>query len=99
MAAVAGCLLAAVVLGRSLLSTSAPAPQTLSHADVVQLADQFVRGQLDEAQTRQVEAHIKVCPQCYHLLKDRQTYEEEQRQGAQLPAPQPEDPNLIARSH
>jgi hypothetical protein len=94
--AAAGCLLVLVVLGRSLLTTSTP-PRTLSHAEVEQIADQFIRGELDEERTRMVEAHIEVCPQCYHLLRDREDYR--QSHGAQLPVPASQGSNLVAHSH
>ncbi|MCH5376804.1 MAG: zf-HC2 domain-containing protein, partial [Planctomycetes bacterium] len=80
MSAAVGCLLLLLVVGRSLLSTSPP-PHALSHADVIELQQQFIRGELDEEQTRMVEAHIKVCPACHHLLDDRDAFEKH-HQGA-----------------
>lgn len=93
---VAGCLLLLVVVGRSLLTTQAT-PGTMSHAEVAQVAEQFVRGELDDEQTRMVEAHIKICPQCEHLLQDREEYRKEH--GAQLPVPAAERSKLVAHSH
>lgn len=67
------CVLSLFFVGRVLFTPGTP-PPPLSHYEVTQLAEQYIRGELDEERTQLVEAHIDVCPQCDHLREDRRAY-------------------------
>lgn len=73
VAVLATCLLAAVMVGRQMFAP----PQSLTHAQVVALADDFIEGKLDTATTRLVEQHIETCDVCRHLLEDRQVNQQQ----------------------
>lgn len=85
-----------VVAARFLVTPSTP-PLGLSHHEVTQLAEQYIRGELTEEQTELVEAHIDVCPQCHHLRDDRRAYLE--KTNSQTTLIRDKEPKLLAHSH
>ncbi|MBD3672987.1 MAG: zf-HC2 domain-containing protein [Planctomycetaceae bacterium] len=68
-----GCLLLSLLLANEFLTT--PDPDRLSHDQVVEMADEFIHGELSPAMAELVEEHINRCPRCEHLLEERDRYQ------------------------
>ena len=67
IALASGCILISFLLANEFLKP----PVKLTHAQVVQMADEFINGTLPSSMVTLVEQHISVCPRCEHLLEER----------------------------